>query len=570
MPRDLFGVLPVGLIVTDRHGLIQAANRAAEGVLGVEAGKLVGRMLAELAPWPDFGTALGAQEVSPGRVECALGGRGGPGGEPRRRVSFEFVVLPDDDGEPGFVAEVRDVTAQVESETRLRRAEHLLRDALDSSVDAFILLDGAGTDDGVAFRVLDLNAKGQEWFGVGRGQALGLGVSQLLPPELCAAVLPILELVYQTGEPADLELDVRRAGAILIVHLEVAATATGLAVMCRDTTEASLRERRSQREERIANAIFERSPTGIQVFDAQGDSERVNEAQRELLGLGLQDDSSVPFNILRDPLAFATGEAGAFARAYRGEVIADFEYDVDLGAPSNVWSTRRDQASFARTVFPLRAENGSITAVVSFLREITERKRLERRLEFLAFHDPLTELANRGLFATHLAQALRTRRPGYVAVAFADLDDFKRVNDHWGHAAGDALLCHVAAALRVNLRGGDLAARLGGDEFGILLDDIPSASAVRHVLGRIEAELARPVRVGGVEIGASASVGVVLAARGTDPEAVIRAADRCMYKAKTAGKGQISQRVHPLHPPAAPGRATPRPERARRRKPTAA
>jgi diguanylate cyclase (GGDEF)-like protein/PAS domain S-box-containing protein len=570
MPRDLLAVLPVGLIITDRHGLIRAANPGAERAIGVEPGTLVGRTLAEVAPWADSGTAAGAHEVSPGRVECALGGRGGPGGEPRRRVSFEIVALPDDDGEPGFVAEVRDVTAQVESESSLRQFEHLLRDALDSSLDAFILLAGTGTDDGLQFHVLDLNRRGQEWFGVDRQSALGLGVSRLLPPELAAAVQPVLEHVYQTGEPADRELDVGRGGAILIVHLEVVATAAGLAVMCRDTTEASLRERRSQREERIANAIFERSPTGIQVFDAQGDSERANEAQRELLGLGHQDDGSAPFNILRDPLAFATGEAGAFARAYRGEVITDFEYDVDLGAPSNVWSTRRDQASFARTVFPLRAEDGSITAVVSFLREITERKRLERRLEFLAFHDPLTELANRGLFATHLAQALRTRRPGYVAVAFADLDDFKRVNDHWGHAAGDALLCHVAAALRVNLRGGDLAARLGGDEFGILLDDVPSAATVRHVLGRIEAELARPVRVGGVEIRASASVGVVLAARGTDPEAVIRAADRCMYKAKTAGKGQISQRVHPLHPPAAPGPATPRTERARRSKTTAA
>ena len=391
---------------------------------------------------------------------------------------------------------------------------------------------------------------------------MGALIFRVLPPALEAALRPTFEHVYLTGEPADAEVDVGLGSRARVLDLQVVATATGLAAICRDVTDARLAERRRQAEERIANAIFEGSPVGIQVFDGAGTSERMNEAQLKLLGLGGRQSL---FNVLHDPLAVATGEAGAFARAYQGEIVDDFEYDADLGAPENVWSTRRDWASFTRTVFPLLADDGSVTGVVSFLREITERKRLERRLGYLAYHDPLTDLANRELFSTQLGHALRARRPGYVAVAFVDLDDFKRVNDRSGHAAGDELLCHVANALTADLREGDLAARLGGDEFGVLLDDVPSESAARRVISRLVESVTRPVTIGGVEISASASVGLVLAVRGLDPEAVIRDADRCMYAAKTDGKGRIHQRSRPLQPRVTdPAEVRPTPHRRRR------
>ena len=384
MPSDLFARLPIGLLLADASSTVLAANPAAERVLQREPGSLTGLALSELiGPREDSGRG----PASAGRPECYELTRPGPGlrdGATAQRVTVEITELEDSGSATRFIVEVRDATERVATELRLQQAELLLRDALDAAMDAFILVEGAGGTDRCEFHVLDLNARAEEWFGVHRSRARGLRLSQLLPAALDAAIRPTVEGVYLSGEPEDLELDVGSGELVRVVHLQVVATATGLAVMCRDTTEASLQARRRHREERIANAIFERSPIGIQVFDAQGSSERMNDSQRQLLGLGAQVDGSEPFNILRDPLAHVTGEAELFTRAYRGDVIADYEYDVDLGVTTNLWSTRRDQASFARTVFPLQAADGTVSGVVSFLREITDRKRLERNQSRLA------------------------------------------------------------------------------------------------------------------------------------------------------------------------------------------
>jgi diguanylate cyclase (GGDEF)-like protein len=105
---------------------------------------------------------------------------------------------------------------------------------------------------------------------------------------------------------------------------------------------------------------------------------------------------------------------------------------------------------------------------------VSERKILEQRLEFQAFHDPLTDLPNRALFEDHLEQAL-ARKPRHgdnVAVLFVDLDDFKEINDSFGHQTGDKVLVVVAHRLRACLRPADTPARLGGDEFTVLLEDV--------------------------------------------------------------------------------------------------
>jgi PAS domain S-box-containing protein len=115
------------------------------------------------------------------------------------------------------------------------------------------------------------------------------------------------------------------------------------------------------------------------------------------------------------------------------------------------------------------SEDPSLDGIVVTLRDVTERKLLEEQLKYQAFHDPLTGLPNRALFAEHVERALKQRRPDDVALLFVDLDDFKRVNDTFGHSEGDALLRAVADRLRTVIRGGDVAARLGGDEFAILL-----------------------------------------------------------------------------------------------------
>jgi diguanylate cyclase (GGDEF)-like protein len=162
-------------------------------------------------------------------------------------------------------------------------------------------------------------------------------------------------------------------------------------------------------------------------------------------------------------------------------------------------------------------------------------------LSHAAFHDPLTNLANRSLFRDRLDHAIaRADRSGrLVAVLFLDLDDFKAINDGSGHAAGDEVLVTVADRLRAVLRPQDTLARLGGDEFAVLLEDLSSADDAAVVAERIVAELSAPLTVNGRERSLGTSVGIALGGAGSNGDELTRAADLAMYDAKAAGKGRF-------------------------------
>ena len=169
--------------------------------------------------------------------------------------------------------------------------------------------------------------------------------------------------------------------------------------------------------------------------------------------------------------------------------------------------------------------------------DVTQRRQLEDRLRHLAFHDPLTELANRALFHDRLAHALNGRdqsRP--IALLYIDLDDFKKVNDTLGHSAGDDLLRMAAERIGQCLRSGDTAARMGGDEFAVLLEDADEATASR-VAQRLLRSLQRHFEVAGHDISVNASIGIVIGHPGQPADALVHRADTALYSAKSSGKG---------------------------------
>jgi len=183
--------------------------------------------------------------------------------------------------------------------------------------------------------------------------------------------------------------------------------------------------------------------------------------------------------------------------------------------------------------------------VYGFVRDISERRRGEEQLAYLAYHDPLTGLPNRVLVEQQLDLALaRARRTdSSVALMFVDLDAFKEVNDELGHAAGDQLLTGVAARLRSVLRDSDVLARQGGDEFLVVLSDLheePVAAAER-VSGKLLGALREPFVVGTAELRTGASIGVSLFPDdAADTETLLRHADAAMYRAKGAGGGRVA------------------------------
>jgi diguanylate cyclase (GGDEF)-like protein len=168
-----------------------------------------------------------------------------------------------------------------------------------------------------------------------------------------------------------------------------------------------------------------------------------------------------------------------------------------------------------------------------------QNTRLGHRLRQQAFHDPITDLANRALFMDRLEHALtrRERSDESLAVMFLDLDDFKEINDSLGHMAGDQLLETVAARLKEELRASDTPARFGGDEFGILVEETADPEDIIRVAERVMSIFHRRFAIAGREVTISASMGVaVTAARDVTAEELVGRADVAMYRAKVKGK----------------------------------
>jgi diguanylate cyclase (GGDEF)-like protein len=203
---------------------------------------------------------------------------------------------------------------------------------------------------------------------------------------------------------------------------------------------------------------------------------------------------------------------------------------------SEVWV--RDEA-FA---MPLEANSGRPMSQ-GLLVDTTDRKRLEAQLLHDSLHDPLTGLANRILFRDHVERALLRRQRGRTsaAVLFLDLDDFKLINDSYGHRAGDRALAEIARRLADTIRADDVAARQGGDEFTVLLSRVRGVDEAVVSAERLLAELRRPIDIGGQQIVVGGSIGIALAGgRDAVTDDLLAHADAAMYEAKAQGKDRLA------------------------------
>ncbi|GED68049.1 hypothetical protein BRE01_17510 [Brevibacillus reuszeri] len=191
---------------------------------------------------------------------------------------------------------------------------------------------------------------------------------------------------------------------------------------------------------------------------------------------------------------------------------------------------------------PVYNKDGVCTHVFSVTRDITERKKLETRLEYMAYHDVLTGLPNRRLLHINLHDALTAARVNdeLVAVLFLDCDHFKEINDTWGHNTGDTFLKMLAERLKSCVRDGDTVARLGGDEFVVLLTGVHTKLQVEKVATRILQSLQHPWVIDGQEFSFTTSIGVALyPTSATDADQLLAYADKALYRAKATGRNQF-------------------------------
>ncbi|HEX9452063.1 MAG TPA: EAL domain-containing protein [Burkholderiales bacterium] len=212
------------------------------------------------------------------------------------------------------------------------------------------------------------------------------------------------------------------------------------------------------------------------------------------------------------------------------------EYQIVCADATVKWVSEKAQA--------IRNDAGEIVALEGIIDDITDRKRFEERLSFLAQYDVLTGLPNRALFYDRLRQAVvrAKREQAMVGLMFLDLDRFKQINDTLGHAAGDRVLKVVAERLKGFLREVDTIARLGGDEFTVVIEGVSEPEQLSGVAEKIRNALAEPVDLDGRDMSVSASIGITIYPRdGEDIEQLIKNADIAMYHAKHRGGRQQFQ-----------------------------
>jgi diguanylate cyclase (GGDEF)-like protein/PAS domain S-box-containing protein len=298
-----------------------------------------------------------------------------------------------------------------------------------------------------------------------------------------------------------------------------------------DQLEVTERTALRESEERF-RALTEQSTDIIFIADPSGQIKYASPSVHTVLAV--HGDSLVGTNMIDrvhpDDFAKTMSTGGPRSVAYRQNPIVEFR----LRHADGRWL-------YFECVVRNLIQHKNIGGIVYNARNITERKHAQEQLLFNATHDVLTGLPDRALFLGRLQSIVdRMKRHPHeaAAVLFVDIDDFKVVNDCYGHAIGDALIKEVSNRLRACLRSDGTIARMGGDEFTVLVEDVTDPSDAIRVAERIQSSFERPFLLEGLEVFKSMSIGIALTSPETSAEAVLQNADIAMYRAKSQGKAR--------------------------------
>jgi diguanylate cyclase (GGDEF)-like protein/PAS domain S-box-containing protein len=311
-------------------------------------------------------------------------------------------------------------------------------------------------------------------------------------------------------------------------------TIIGTFGISRDVTAQVVAEQELARREAQLRAVLDSSPDVIACYNRDLRYEMVNAKAAVLLGttpdkvVGRTDEE------LDRPAEVLALLLPALQQVLETKETCEVEFPSQVGAQTIWWHAR---------MVPQLSVDGEVTGLVMAARDLTQIKAVQTVLAHQALHDHLTGLANRLALMRRLSAAMANLRSngGRIVLLFIDLDNFKLINDAYGHDVGDEVLTEVASRLRGAARHADMVARLGGDEFVMLFDVLAPERDARMLANRALRSLRKGFVHDGETLSVTASIGaVVISDPGTDVEDVLRDADIAMYSAKAKGKNQIA------------------------------
>ncbi len=301
-----------------------------------------------------------------------------------------------------------------------------------------------------------------------------------------------------------------------------------------DRIALELERQSALRELQLAASVFNHSPQGIMITDAEHRIRKVNLAFSFITGWQEAD----VLGRLESMLSAGREEAD-LREEMRSALDADGMWVGEL------WSRRRDGEVYPeqRTVVAVRDEQRQLQHYVTMFSDISVEKFAAERVHRLAHYDATTELPNRVLLQDRLLNAINraARVGGNLALLFLDLDGFKLINDTYGHSAGDEVLRLVGVRLMSRLRKVDVVARVGGDEFAVVLSDVGNVGDVQNICGQLLEVITEPYEINAQENRVTTSIGIALFPHdGTDVQTLLKHADAAMYRAKESGKNRYA------------------------------
>ncbi|WP_161947454.1 sensor domain-containing protein [Trichlorobacter thiogenes] len=400
-------------------------------------------------------------------------------------------------------------------------SEEHFRNLAEASFEGIILSRNGGT-------ICDCNERASEMSGFSRQELLQCSLYDLIAAEYHAMVRRAID----DGFDGPYEIEGMHAdGSRYLLEVRGKTFQSGGHTMRASTLRDVTARRAKEAQLRKLSAAVEHSPASIVITDRDGAIEYVNPAFSRLTGYSMQEALGKNPRILK-----AGDQPEEFYLELWETLLRGEEWRGEFH------NKRKDGSLFweMASISPILNEKGEILSFVAVKENITERKELRDRLEQMAQFDMLTGLPNRRMFLDRLSQtvAIAQRSEQRFALLFIDLDGFKRINDSYGHEAGDRVLKTVAARLAACIRISDTVGRIGGDEFTVLLATLSHDEDAGQVASKILDALCRPITLpDGQQDSIGASVGIsVFPDDAQDGDSLLATADDAMYKVKRSGK----------------------------------
>ena len=540
-------------------------NRASERLYGFSSEQALGQLLEKLiipepmreavigliAAWVAGGPAIPASELT----------LQGADGKPVE-VFSSHVMLHDRNGEPEMYCIDVDISERKRAAEALQQEQQFTKSLLDNLPGIFYLYTYPEN------RLVLWNKRHETLLGYETSELAGRHITEWHVPEARDAVLRAVEEVMKTGQSTIEAPLLAKDGHLIYFTLTGVRFETGgqayLMGVGTDITERKKVEDALRISEERHRFLADNITDVIWTMNLEGRFTYLSPSVEKLRGYTAAE---VMQQSLKEILA---PESLAFAEETMKRIVADIKAGLPVSDFRNEFEELCKDGSRVWTEvdvsYMLDAE-GEIIGFIGVTRDISQRKKMEEQVHQLAFHDPLTELPNRRLLNDRLSQAMvASKRTGnYGALMFLDLDNFKSLNDAYGHEVGDLLLVEAAERLKGCVRGMDTVARFGGDEFVVMIRELEadrtrSAEQAALIAEKIRIALSMPysliVKANGeaetiVEHRCSASIGVVLFNNHeVDQKEILKCADAAMYQAKEAGRN----RIH-FHEPRVPVRA---------------